>query len=166
MEEDYEVAYARSTWRKVKTFHQGLRELEDKVPMAVVRNYVLTGEKNSNIPEEVYEKIDELKDVRTSGIQAEMQYAVSQAELNGIRLKDKILNGEDIRPGFSPKVLRKIPSLGIYTHFMWYTEKELERMHEDSQKSEGLKLEEIEVNNEKSDRENNNPRKEVEDDAR
>ena len=39
-------------------------------------------------------------------------------------------------------------------------------MHEDSQKSEGLKLEEIEVNNEKSDRENNNPRKEVEDDAR
>ena len=166
MEEDYEVAYARYTWRKVKTFHQGLRELEDKVPMAVVRNYVLTGEKNSNIPEEVYEKIDELKDVRTSGIQAEMQYAVAQAELNGIRLKDKILNGEDIRPGFSPKVLRKIPSLGIYTHFMWYTEKELERMHEDSQKSEGLKLEEIEVNNEKSDRENNNPRKEVEDDAR
>ena len=166
MEEDYEVAYARSTWRKVKTFHQGLRELEDKVPMAVVRNYVLTGEKNSNIPEEVYEKIDELKDVRTSGIQAEMQYAVAQAELNGIRLKDKILKGEDIRPGFSPKVLGKIPSLGIYTHFMWYTEKELERMHEDSQKSEGLKLEEIEVNNEKSDRENNNPRKEVEDDAR
>ena len=45
MEEDYEVAYARSTWRKVKTFHQGLRELEDKVPMAIVRNYILTGEK-------------------------------------------------------------------------------------------------------------------------
>lgn len=111
-QETKEVAYARSTWKKVKNFQAGLKELEDKIPMILVREYISTGKKSEDIPDEVYEQIDNLKNLRSNGIQGEMKYAVAQAEENGIRLKENILKGQDMRPGFSRKILNKIPSLG------------------------------------------------------
>lgn len=144
-EETNEVAYARSTWKKVKNFQEGLKDLETKIPMILVREYISTGKKNKDIPDEVYEQIDNLKNLRSNGIQGEMKYAVAQAEGNGIRLKENIIKGNDMRPGFSKKILNKIPSLGIYTHFMWYTEKELSQLREENQKPKGLQLENMEV---------------------
>ncbi len=121
------VGYAMSTWKKVKEFQDGLKEIERKIPMSLIRQYLLTGKRDKNISNDIYDEIDRLQHVRTTGIQGEMKYAVAQAQKNGINLKEKITSGKDIRPGFSKKVLDRIPSLGIYTHFMWYTSKELEK---------------------------------------
>ncbi len=128
------VGYAMSTWRKVKEFQDGLKGIEDKIPMPLIRRYLLTGEKSDDISSDIYDEIDRLQDVRSAGIQGEMRYAIAQARKNGIDLKENITSGKDIRPGFSKKVLERIPSLGIYTHFMWYTEKELEKLNSDIEK--------------------------------
>lgn len=134
------IGYAVSTWRKVKEFQDGLKELEDKISMPLIRKYLLTGEKNDDISNDIYDEIDKLQDLRSSGIQGEMRYAIAQARKSGIDLKENITSGKDIRPGFSKKVLEKIPSLGIYTHFMWYTEKELEKCNVDIDKPESSEL--------------------------
>lgn len=134
------IGYAVSTWRKVKEFQDGLKELEDKISMPLIRKYLLTGEKNDDISNDIYDEIDKLQDLRSSGIQGEMRYAIAQARKSGIDLKENITSGKDIRPGFSKKVLEKIPSLGIYTHFMWYTEKELEKCTVDIDKPESSEL--------------------------
>lgn len=134
------VGYAMSTWRKVKEFQDGLREIENKIPMPLIRKYLLTGEKADDISSDIYDEIDRLQDVRSAGIQGEMRYAIAQARKNGIDLKENITSGKDIRPGFSKKVLERIPSLGIYTHFMWYTEKELEKLNVDIEKPQSSAL--------------------------
>ncbi len=136
MDRARKVGYAMSTWRKVKEFQDGLKEIESKIPMPLIRKYLLTGERNADISGDIYDEIDRLQGVRTSGIQGEMRYAIVQARRNGIDLKENITSGKDIRPGFSKKVLERIPSLGIYTHFMWYTEKELEKCNIDIEKPE------------------------------
>ncbi len=128
------VGYSISTWKKVKEFQDGLREIEDKIPMPLIRKYILTGEKSDDIPDDIYDEIDRLQSVRATGIQGEMKYAIAQAKKSGINLKENITSGKDIRPGFSKKVLERIPSLGIYTHFMWYTQKELEKCTLDIEK--------------------------------
>lgn len=128
------VGYAMSTWRKVKEFQDGLKEIEGKIPMPLIRKYLLTGERNNDISNDIYDEIDRLQNVRSTGIQGEMRYAIAQARKNGIDLKENITSGKDIRPGFSKKVLERIPSLGIYTHFMWYTVKELEKLNVDIEK--------------------------------
>lgn len=128
------VGYSMSTWKKVKEFQDGLKGIEDKISMPLIRRYILTGEKNDDISNEIYDEIDRLQDLRASGIQGEMKYAIAQARKNGINLKENITSGKDIRPGFSKKVLERIPSLGIYTHFMWYTEKELDKCSIDIEK--------------------------------
>lgn len=128
------VSYAISTWKKVKEFQDGLKEIENKISMPQIRRYLLTGERSADISSDIYDEIDRLQDVRSTGIQGEMRYAIAQARKNGIDLKENITSGKDIRPGFSKKVLERIPSLGIYTHFMWYTEKELEKCNVDIEK--------------------------------
>lgn len=130
------VSYAMSTWKKVKEFQDGLKEIESKISMPQIRRYLLTGERSTDISSDIYDEIDRLQDVRSTGIQGEMRYAIAQARKNGIDLKENITSGKDIRPGFSKKVLERIPSLGIYTHFMWYTEKELEKCNVDIEKPE------------------------------
>lgn len=123
-----EITHARSTWAKVKEFQRGLEELGKRVELSLIRRYLLTGEKSREVPRDVYKEADRLKEIREQGIQNEMQYCLAQAELNGITLSEDIQSGKDIRPFFSKKVLEKVPSLDIYTHFMWYSEEELEKL--------------------------------------
>lgn len=127
-----EVTHARSTWAKVREFQNGIEELGKKVELSLIRRYLLTGEKSREIPRDVYKEADRLKQIREQGIQNEMQYCLAQAELNGITLSEDIQSGKDIRPYFSKKVLEKVPSLDIYTHFMWYSEEELEKLRKES----------------------------------
>lgn len=115
------VSHARSTWAKIKEFQDGIEELGKKVELSIARYYLLTGKKSNVVSEEIYAEIDRLQQIRVQGIQDEMQYCLAQASLNNITLTEDIKTGKDIRPFFSDQVLDKIPSLDLYTHFMWYS---------------------------------------------
>ncbi len=120
-----ETTYAKSTWKKIKIFQEGLKDIEKLIPMSYVRDYLLTGKKINEITENTYKKIDELQEIRMSGISSEMKYAIAQAKKSNLTLKEDIITGKDMAPGFSKSILSRVPSLEIYTHFMWYTKKEL-----------------------------------------
>lgn len=120
-----QVSHALSTWDKVKAFQDGLEALGKKVELSIARTYLLTGEKSERVPAEIYDEIDRLEAIREEGIQSEMKYCLAQAKLSGITLPEEIQKGKDIRPFFNEKVLEKIPSLDLYTHFMWYSSEEL-----------------------------------------
>ena len=119
------VSHALSTWDKVKAFQDGLEALEKRVELSIARAYLLTGEKSEVVSPDVYDEIDRLEAIREEGIQSEMKYCLAQARLSGITLPEEIQTGKDIRPFFNEKVLEKVPSLDLYTHFMWYSSKEL-----------------------------------------
>lgn len=120
------ISFARSTLKKAKEFNTRLEELEKTVPLCVIRNYILTGEKPKDVDDLTIQKIDELKQLRQDGISGEMIYATAQAESNGLTLTDEIKSGKSIVPGFNKNVLEKVPSLQVYQYFMLFTEKELD----------------------------------------
>ena len=68
-----EVAYARSTWQKVREFQLSVKELVVEVPLVFVREYLSGGERRPEIGRAVYEKIDKLQEIRRRGITAEMR---------------------------------------------------------------------------------------------
>ena len=54
------VGFAMSTWRKVKAFQEGLRNLEQRLPMHEVRDYLASGRREEGVPAERYDEIDRL----------------------------------------------------------------------------------------------------------
>ena len=88
------VGFAMSTWRKVKAFQEGLRNLEQRLPM------------------------------RSAGIRQEMPYAAAQARAAGLTLSEPVLQGYDLMAMPPLGLLKKVPSLGIYRHFVWLGEAE------------------------------------------
>ena len=66
-----ETTYAKSTWKKIKIFQEGLKDIEKLIPMSYVRDYLLTGKKINEITENTYKKIDELQEIRMSGISSD-----------------------------------------------------------------------------------------------
>ena len=99
------VGFAMSTWRKVKAFQEGLRNLEQRLPMHEVRDYLASGR-------------------RSAGIQQEMPYAAAQARAAGLTLSEPVLQGYDLMAMPPLDLLKKVPSLGIYRHFIWLGEAE------------------------------------------
>ena len=55
-----------------------------------------------------------------------MKYALAQAKKNGVMLSEDIVSGKSVVPGFSREFLEKVPSLGVYSLFLLFTEKELD----------------------------------------
>lgn len=76
-----DVAYALSTWKKSKGFNAGVKELAQQIPLSEARLYLVSGVKDPRIPDAIYERIDELQNLRKAGIQSEMRYVLAQAYL-------------------------------------------------------------------------------------
>lgn len=130
------VSYARSTYEKSKEFHEKLKELQKTVKPITIRTYLAAeGRQNDEtaavhfeLSEDEKAKIHELKALRMNGIQAEMKYVLAQAEKNGIQLSEEIVSGEAVFPALDKELLEKVPSLGVYTLFMLFTEEELDNI--------------------------------------
>ena len=73
------VGFAMSTWRKVKAFQAGVRDLERRLPMTEVRDYLASGRREASVPGDIYDEIDRLKELRSAGIRQEMPYVPSRS---------------------------------------------------------------------------------------
>lgn len=118
------VAFAMSTWRIVKEFRERLRELEKRLPMHEVRDYLVSGRREDHVPEDIYDEIDALRELRAKGIRGEMRYAEAQARSAGLTLSEPVRQGYDLMAMPPLEELEKVPSLGIYRQFMWLGERE------------------------------------------
>ena len=49
------VGFAMSTWRKVKAFQAGVRDLERRLPMTEVRDYLASGRREASVPGDIYD---------------------------------------------------------------------------------------------------------------
>ena len=116
------VSFAMSTWRKVKAFQAGVRDLERRLPMTEVRDYLASGRREASVPGDIYDEIDRLKELRSAGIRQEMPYAAAQARAAGLTLSEPVLQGYDLMAMPPLDLLKKVPSLGIYRHFIWLRE--------------------------------------------
>ena len=127
------VSYAKSTYEKSKQFNEKLKELQKTIKPITIRTYLALEYKqeaeniklNLGLSDFQIAQLDELKELRMSGIQAEMKYALAQANINGIQLSEQIISGKSIFPELSQEILDKVPSLGVYYLFMLFTEEEL-----------------------------------------
>jgi len=128
------VSYAISTYRKSKEFNEKLKKLQKTIKPITIRTYLLA--ENMQKSEQIKEKlglndeqiaqINELKELRISGIKAEMQYALAQARANGVELSEEIISGRSLTIGFNKELLNKVPSLGVYELFILFTEEEID----------------------------------------
>ena len=127
------VSYAKSTYEKSKQFSEKLKELQKTIKPITIRTYLALECKqnaeniklNLGLSDSQIAQLDELKALRMAGIQAEMKYALAQANKNGIQLSEQIISGKSIFPELSQEILDKVPSLGVYYLFMLFTEEEL-----------------------------------------
>lgn len=118
------VGFAMSTWRKVKEFQAGVRALEERLPMHEIRDYLTSGRRQEGIPADIYDEIDRLKELRAAGIRGEMRYAEAQAARHGLTLSQEVLEGRSLMAMPPLDLLKQVPSLGIYRHFIWLGERE------------------------------------------
>ena len=92
--------------------------------MYEVRDYLASGRREEGVPADLYDEIDRLKELRSAGIQQEMPYAAAQARAAGLTLSEPVLQGYDLMAMPPLGLLKKVPSLGIYRHFVWLGEAE------------------------------------------
>ena len=118
------VSFARSTWQKVREFQAGLRALEARLPMHEVRDYLVSGKREEAVPQDIYDEINRLREIRADGIRGEMKYAEAQAARYGLTLSQEGLEGYHMMALPPLELLKQAPSLGIYRHFAWLGDNE------------------------------------------
>lgn len=118
------VGFAMSTWRKVKEFRAGVRALEKRLPMHEVWDYLVSGRREEGVPGDIYDEIDRLRELRSDGIRGEMRFALAQARAVGLTLDEEVTEGRSLMAMPPLEVLKQVPSLGIYRHFVWLGEAE------------------------------------------
>ena len=123
-----EVSFYDKTYYDAKEFRTRLESLSKKVDLATIRYYLQSNQKNPKIADEIYNEADELKKLRATAIQREMQHALAQAQLAGITLTKDVIEGTDLSIGFKQEVMDKVPSLNVYSLFMFYSKTELEKL--------------------------------------
>ena len=141
-----EVAFARSTWRLARTFQEGLTELSRLMPMELVRLYVFEGVRTPRVHTSCYDRIDDLRRLRTRALLQEMDHVEAQAELwledhpaeaariaanegrtvatPAMLLGSDVVHGTSNALGFTADTYGIAPSLRVYELFMWYAEGE------------------------------------------
>ena len=113
MEIDFEI----STLRTIKEFQSGLKSLITKYPNFDFKsaiNFLETGEKSVTIPEEAYDELLRLNELRKNAIQTEMSVAKARAKLNGEEIDPKYLDGSDFTYCFESEVYDKYSKFAIY----------------------------------------------------
>ena len=123
-----EVSFYDKTYYDAKEFRTRLESLSKKVDLATIRYYLQSNQKNPKIADEIYNEADELKKLRATAIQREMQHALAQAQLAGITLTKDVIEGIDLSISFKQEILDKVPSLNVYSLFMIYRKTELEKL--------------------------------------
>ena len=113
MDIDFEI----STLKIIKEFQNGLKSLIKKYPKFDFKSaikFLETGEKSNNIPEEAYDEILRLNELRKKAIQVEMKVAAARAKLNGEQIDPKYLDGSDFTYCFESEVYDKYSKFAIY----------------------------------------------------
>lgn len=113
MEIDFEI----STLRTIKEFQSGLKSLITKYPNFDFKSaikFLETGEKSVTIPEEAYDELLRLNELRKNAIQTEMRVAKARAKLNGEEIDPKYLDGSDFTYCFESEVYDKYSKFAIY----------------------------------------------------
>ena len=123
-----EVSFYDKTYYDAKEFRTRLEILSKKVNLTTIRYYLLSNHKDPIIADEIYNEADELKKLRATAIQREMQHALAQAQLAGITLTKDVIEGIDLSIGFKQEIIDKVPSLNVYSLFMFYSKTELEKL--------------------------------------
>lgn len=138
-----EVAFARSTWEQARAFNEGLYELSRRMPMELVRLYVLEGTRSPRVHTSCYNYIDDLSRLRTRAILQEMGSVEAQAELwleehpddacalaakegrtvatAEMLLGTHVMDGTSNAAGFSAETYGIAPSLRVYELFSWHS---------------------------------------------
>lgn len=121
------VAFHLETLDAAHLFRSRLNELGKKVDLGVARLYVMSGKKLSEVPEDIYEEIEEVFAIREKAIYAEMHaHGVAQAYYAGIELEQDILDGKSLSIGF-PKLYDQVPTSKVYELFIPFTTDELKK---------------------------------------
>lgn len=111
------IDFERSTLNIIREFQSNLKSLIAKYPnfdFESAINFLKTGEKSTNIPDEAYDKIVELNELRKKAIQNEMRRAAAQAKLKGEELDPKYLDGSDYTYCFDSDIYENYPKFAIY----------------------------------------------------
>lgn len=130
------IDFERSTLERIDAFQTGLVELINKYPnfdYKLAREFLKTGKKSEAMPEEVYDEILRLNELRTKAIKVEMFRAAAKAKLMGKEIPEKFLDGSSLSPFFDEKMYDLFPSFGVYEFLSWYDLTEIEKLK--SQKS-------------------------------
>lgn len=138
-----EVAFSRTTWELSRTFKDELYELGRRMPMELVRLYVYEGARSPRVHTSCYDRIDELRRLRTRAILREMDAIEAQAEAwlaahpteaariaanegrtvatPAMLLGSAVVNGTSNALSFTADTYAIAPNLRIYELFSWYT---------------------------------------------
>lgn len=139
------VSYSDKTYMDSKEFRTRLESLGKKLNLTVARYYLQSGYKDPMLSDDLYQEIDSISEIRKRAIQREMTHAIAQAELSGVKLSEKTMDGSDLSIGFKKEVTDKVPSLGVYGLFMFYTKDELEKLRDQIKTSPSIGEESDEI---------------------
>jgi hypothetical protein len=112
-----------------KKFNERLDNLSSKVDLAIIRLYILTGQKDPTVSDSLYKEAEEIFKLRSSALKVEMKHVAAQAKIAGVlnKVPQDVLDGTSLKIGFRKEVLEILPSLYAYEFFMPYTKEELEK---------------------------------------
>ena len=111
------IDFERSTLNIIREFQKNMKSLIATYPnfdFESAINYLKTGEKSENIPNDAYDKIEKLNELRKKAIQNEMRRAAAQAKLKGEELDPKFLDGSDYTYCFSEETYNEYPKFAVY----------------------------------------------------
>ena len=123
--------FEKTTLSLIKKFNDLFDEIRKKYPtvtMPMIRNYINSGNKIEGIPDELYNDLDKLYQIRLEAIKTESNHIISQAKKSGLKVPDDIISGKSLIPFFEDEIYEKISTLRVYEYMTFYTTQEIAQM--------------------------------------
>lgn len=123
---DFEV----STLNAIKKFNEFFREVKRKYPnltMPMAREYLKNGTRIVGVPDELYEDLDTLFEIRKNALENEREHILAQAQKSNINLPENIISGKCLEPFFEDELYEKVPTLRLYEYMIFYSLEEIAR---------------------------------------
>lgn len=139
-----------NTVDQINDFLTGLEDIRSQATPQVIFEYIQNGNKIHGINPNIFSKLDNLKKCEVQAIKNELPFIKLQAEDAGLEVPQIVKKIENFSStqeqlsqltlpaiiGFSPKTLEYIPSLKVFTPFMWISERDLQLLNsQNSQKT-------------------------------
>lgn len=124
---DFEI----STFNSIKEFNEYLMEVKKKYPnltMPMAREYLKSGTRIIGVPDELYDALDKLSQIRREAIEGEKVHILAQAQKAGVRVPDEIASGKSLIPFFEDAAYEKVPTLRVFEYMCFYTPDEIAQM--------------------------------------